>query len=440
MRQFNICLCGLGTVGGQLFTALHDAKHRSLLEQRSGARLHLHTVSARRPREYPLDKYRYTSDVLEAVKDPEINIVIETIGEIKMALALARETLKRGKHLITANKDLLAKHGDELFILAKQFSASIRWEAAVGGGIPVVQALHAGLFGNRIESIQGIINGTSNYVLSAMDEQKKDFDTALREAQDQGYAEANPDVDVNGMDAAHKLLLLAAIAWNVPLKGISPVRTKSIQQIQLEDINCAREFGYVIKPLAQASKNSADKVVLQVQPALVPNQNMLAKVHGAGNAVLIEGHMTGATFYIGPGAGGAPTCSALLADLGALVRGEGAGWMGSQHLPIGEFASKTDTGFENMHYLRFSVIDKAGVLSEITRATSKCGIGVEQVWQGDSAQQKNPAEHSNQGNPISVGFITKACHEKRIDDLLQQLQGKEFMCASPTHLHVQSPA
>ena len=430
-------MCGLGTVGGQLLKALLDPERTSLLELRSGAKLRLHTVSARRPRDYNLDAYNYTPNVLEAIAKPEIDVVIETIGGIDTALDLARQTLKQGKSLITANKDLLATHGDELFALARKNQCAIRWEAAVGGAIPVVHALCDGLSANNIHAIQGIINGTSNYVLSAMDEERKDFQTALKEAQEKGYAEADPSFDVDGIDAAHKLLLLAAVAWNVPLKGVQPIQTKSISTLSLQDMMLAREFGYAIKPLVQATQNATQEIELRVEPTLVPAQHLLAAISGATNCVRIEGDMSGTSLYLGAGAGGIETSSALLADLVAMANGKPASWIGYDNAKRAKFVSSSKDQLISMHYLRFSVIDQSGVLSQITAAMSKDGINVADVRQEHvPAEETRTSADAQASHEVSIAFITESCEEKRINKLLKTLQSKEFLRASPTHLHV----
>lgn len=436
MRQLNICLCGLGTVGGEVFKALNDPKRKSLLEQRAGVALHLHTVSARRAREYDLSAYRYTPNVVEAVRDDEIHLVIESIGGIDTALSLARDALTHGKHLITANKDLLANHGDELFALARKHKTTLRWEAAVGGGIPVVQALHSGLLANRIATIRGIINGTSNYVLSAMSEKGQDFDSALGKAQELGYAEADPSFDIGGMDAAHKLLLLAAVAWGVPLKGIEPVALESISKVTQADIFCAHELGYVIKPLALAMFNAENKVVLRVAPTLVSRQSGLSKVHGADNGIWIEGDMVGATAYLGAGAGGKATSSAMLADLGAHGRGESC-WFGTSGDT--ELAHNAHEQLTSAHYMRFCVEDKPGVLSDITSAISEHNINVAQVWQGKHPTQEGQSSANKQtlGGDASVAFITKPCEEVRVLALLEQMQRKSFLREPPVQLLAQ---
>lgn len=445
MKQLNICLCGLGTVGGAIFSALCDTERRRLLEQRAQTRLSLHTVSARRARDYPVHDYRYTTDVLEAAQRPDVDVVMEAIGGVDTALELARVAISNKKHLITANKDLLARHGSKLFADADRQDTAILWEAAVGGAVPVVQVLSNSMLANRIRRIEGIINGTSNYVMSAMSEHGQDFDVALRTAQELGYAEEDPGFDIDGVDAAHKILLLAGLAWGVPLEGIAAVACQSISEVKPVDLSCADEFDYVIKPLAIAELSDENTATLRVAPTLLPRQSTLATVRGSNNCVSILGDMADKTLLVGKGAGGAATCSAMLADLISLARGKGGGTMKTAQ---GQGATCTPQGHDEYvcpHYLRCSVADQPKVLSNITRRIGEHDINVARVWQQKRpGQSTDPhasrdADESPDGrepDTTVVALITEACEERRIAALLDELHEQPFMREAPVHLHV----
>lgn len=421
----------MGTVGGAVFGALDDDKRRQQLEHLTGSKLRLHSVGARRKRSYNLKKYHYSEDVLAVAKDPKVDVVMEAIGGVDVALEVARTAIANKKHLISANKDLLAQHGSELFAAAHKKGVAILWEAAVGGAIPVVQVLSRSVGVNRLERIEGIINGTSNYVLSAMAEKGQEFDAALAAAKKLGYAEEDPSFDVDGVDAAHKILLLSALAWGVPLEGVAGVACRSIAEVQQVDVLCAREFGYAIKPVAVAQLNGEKSVSLRVAPMLLPQQSALAMVRGAGNCVSISGDMAGNTLLVGQGAGGEPTCSAMLADLAALANGQEQSYMKVMSEQAGNAKLQTKEQLSCPHYLRCSVSDQTGVLSKITQCMSENDINVAQVWQQKSAKQKAATV---------VAFVTEPCEAARFESMLASLAKQPFMQAAPLHLHVDQRA
>ena len=385
-RAIRIGLLGLGTVGGGTVQLLH--RNRAELQRRIGRDITVCCAAVRDPerqRTCPTAGLRLYTDPLEVVRDPDVDVVVELMGGVESAGAAVQAAIESGKHVVTANKALIAERGNELFDAARRHAVMIGFEAAVAGGIPIIKVLREGLAGNRIESLVGIINGTCNYVLGAMDQEGADFDAALQAAQRCGYAEADPQTDVDGTDAAHKLTILAALAYGIPLQ-LSRVHREGITAISPVDIACARELGYCIKHLGVARRRE-DGIELRVHPALLPQQHILASVRGVMNAVLLCGNAVGDTLYYGPGAGAEPTASAVLADLLDIARAMSA--RTGQQVPSLAFqpdalldtpivpAAMTRTGY----YLRMQVDDKPGVLARVAGSFGESGISIEVVQQ-----------------------------------------------------------
>lgn len=412
-------MCGLGTVGSQVYLALRDSGRLALIKQRTACDMQLYSVASRSKKDFDLSKLSYHTDLLKAVSDPKIDVVMEAIGGTDTALDIARLALKNGKHLITANKDLLANYGDELFALASQQQVQLLWEASVGGAIPVVRALRDGLCGDNIQHIDGIMNGTSNYMLSAMT-RGEDFDQALQEAQELGYAEADPRADIDGIDAAHKLLLLTGLAWGVTLKGIKKISTQSIKAVEPIDIQCAKEFSYCIKPIAQASLNEHGQAILSVAPCLVAIAHPLSQLDGVNNGISINGDISGKTSYIGAGAGGSATAAAMLSDLCAI------GLNNHAITPQPRTTITTDDILLRSHYLRFIVKNQTGVLSTITSLFSHHNINLRQAWQ--------PVADSN--STTTVALITEACDYKQLQKLIVATQTIKTVLAPALRLDV----
>ena len=383
MKKIRIGLIGLGTVGTGFAKAL--ARNGPVIRQRFGIDLDLALVAEknrRAGREAPIPPSRRVRDAARLVRDPEIDIVVELIGGCGAAKRLIAEALRRGKHVVTANKALLAEHGRELFGIAQERGADLYYEASVCGAIPIVRALREGLASTRVASIFGIVNGTCNYILSRMTGSGIDFRAALREAQRLGYAEADPALDIDGTDSAHKLAILATLAsgsW-VPLGA---VYVEGIRRISAIDIRFAKEFGYVIKLLA-IYKQRAGQVEARVHPTLIPASHLLSLVGEAFNAVCVEGWPAGEIVLYGRGAGQAPTASAVLGDVIDIARNIGRGCCG--RVPpvaarVGAPRVRPVEEIETQYYLRFSVVDRPGVLARITGILGRQGISIASVLQ-----------------------------------------------------------
>jgi homoserine dehydrogenase len=377
-------LCGLGTVGGGTCRVL--SRNAADINARAGCEICITHVGARRDNpEHDTGTARVSRDIFEVARDPEIDILVELIGGTDTALELVREAIANGKHVVTANKALIAEYGNELFAEAEAAGVSIAYEAAVAGGIPIIKALREGLAGNQVQWLAGIINGTGNFILTEMREKGRDFAEVLAEAQELGYAEADPTFDVEGIDAAHKLVILAAIAFGMPLH-FDKVYTEGIGQLETRDVEYAEELGYRIKHLGIARRTAAG-IELRVHPTLIPEGRLLANVNGVKNAVLVEGDAVGPTLYYGAGAGAEPTASAVVADVIDLARNIAlqqscpitalgrrvADIVEQPVLPIGEVTSA--------YYLRMTAEDRPGVMSEVASIFSKSGISIEALIQ-----------------------------------------------------------
>jgi homoserine dehydrogenase len=385
-----IGLLGIGTVGGGTYDVL--TRNREEITRRVGRPLEITRVAdldlelARRLTRGEVD---VTDDALSVVRDPDIDIVIELIGGYTVALDLTLEAIANGKHVVTANKALLATHGNEIFAAAHEKGVMVAFEAAVGGGIPIIKALREGLVANRIEWIAGIINGTTNFILSEMRSRGVDFATALADAQARGYAEADPTFDVEGIDAAHKLALMSAIAFGIPVR-FDQVHVEGITGVEQIDIRYAEELGYRMKLLG-ITRRRPEGIELRVHPALVPESQPIASVEGVMNAVLVMGDAVGPTLYYGAGAGAQPTASAVIADLVDVARLITAD---PEHR-VPHLAFQPDRlsddpilpieDVETSYYLRLRVADQPGVLADITRILAEERISI------DAALQKEPA-------------------------------------------------
>lgn len=377
MTPLRVGLAGLGTVGGTVARLLLD--NAALLERRAGRRLDLARVASRTPKpDVDLGPATFETD-LGSLDADDIDVVVELIGGETAAKDVVVAAIDAGRHVVTANKALLAAHGEEIFASASRCRVSVGFEASVAGGIPIVNALRTGLAANRIDAIAGIINGTSNYILTAMEEEGLDFAAALGEAQRLGYAEADPTFDVEGIDAAQKLAILAALAFDATI-DFDGVHVEGISGIDIEDIRYARELGFSIKHLGLARLHDHG-VEARVHPALVPESVLISKVSGVMNAVMAHGDAVGSTLYVGPGAGGMPTASAVVADLVELARGT---------LPVPRPAGRRlpSLGVEGVdcaHYLKIPAIDQPGVFAEVADVLSRHEISIEAVIQRPQA-------------------------------------------------------
>jgi len=416
LKSVNIGICGLGTVGGGTFKVLND--NADLLATRAQAQLRLMHIGARRDNpNCPVGDTRLSRDIFEVVRDPEVDIVVELIGGTTVAKELVEEAIRNGKHVVTANKALIAEFGNELFALAEQHKVAVRYEAAVAGGIPIIKALREGLAGNRIEWLAGIINGTGNFILSEMREKGRAFSDVLAEAQALGYAEADPAFDVEGTDAAHKLVILAAIAFGTPLQ-FSQVFAEGITRLTPQDVDYAQELGYRIKHLGIA-KQSEQGVELRVHPTLIPEQQLLANVNGVKNAVLVEGSAVGSTLYYGAGAGAEPTASAVVADIIDLARDLAVGQspqvpsLGVASAAIRELPVVPMADVVCPWYLRMEAEDKPGVMSQVASLFSAEGISIEAL-----IQKAPPVGESR----VPVIVLTNEAAQGRLDAAVQAIE------------------
>ncbi len=405
MKPINVGLLGIGTVGGGTWTVL--TRNAEEITRRAGRPICITTVADRdldRARAVTQGKATLVDDAFAVVKDPQIDIVVELIGGTTIAKELVLAAIENGKHVVTANKALLAMHGNEIFAAAQRKGVMVAFEAAVAGGIPIIKALREGLTANRIQWLAGIINGTTNFILSEMRDKGLPFDTVLKEAQALGYAEADPTFDIEGNDAAHKATIMASIAFGVPMQ-YERAHIEGITKLDAVDIAYAEQLGYRIKLLGIARKRE-DGVELRVHPTLIPARRLLANVEGAMNAVLVQGDAVGPTLYYGQGAGDEPTASAVIADLVDVTRMHTAD---PEHrvphlafqpdqledlkvLPI----EQCRCGF----YMRMRVDDKPGVLADITRILADNEISI------DALIQKEPAEGESQTDVILLTHVT----------------------------------
>jgi homoserine dehydrogenase len=401
MKPIKIGLLGLGTVGGGTYSVLK--RNQAEITRRAGRGIEVAAVAVRdvaKARQLVGNELPVTSQPLDLVRHPDIDIVCELMGGHEPARTLVLEAIARGKHVVTANKALLARHGNEIFEAARARGVMVAFEAAVAGGIPIIKALREGLTANRIEWIAGIINGTSNFILSEMRAKGLPFEAVLAQAQRLGYAEADPSFDIEGIDAAHKLTLLASIAFGVPIR-FEAAYTEGIGRLAAADIKYAEQLGYRIKLLG-ITKRTAQGVELRVHPTLVPMQRLLASVEGAMNAVLVKGDAVGTTLYYGPGAGAEPTASAVVADLVDVTRMHTAD--PENHVPHLAFQADAMAAVPwlsiddtvTSYYFRMRVADQPGVLADIARILSDQRISIDALF------QREPGEGENQTDLIML--------------------------------------
>ncbi len=393
MKPVTIGILGLGTVGGGTATVLQ--RNAAEIARRAGRSIELVSASVRdinKKRNAELDNVKLTLDSNEIVDDPNIDIILELIGGTELAKELVLRAIENGKHIVTANKALIALHGNEIFEAAQRNGVTVAFEAAVAGGIPIIKAIREGLAGNQIEWLAGIINGTGNFILTEMRDKGRDFMDVLKEAQALGYAEADPTFDVEGIDAAHKLTILASIAFGVPLQ-FEKVYTEGISEITRADVEYAAELGYRIKHLGIARRVSAG-LEMRVHPTLIPHRRLIANVDGVMNAVLVRADAVGSTLYYGPGAGAEPTASAVVADLVDVVRalttdpGNRVPHLAFQPDAIQNIDVLSMDQVETAFYLRMQVQDQAGVLADVTQIFSDQNISIEAIVQKEEKDQQ----------------------------------------------------
>jgi homoserine dehydrogenase len=418
MNPVKVGLLGLGTVGGGTVNVL--TRNADEIARRAGRRIEITHAAAKSydPDVIPgLDRIVVGDDAFAVVDNPELDIVVELIGGYSPARELVLRAIQNGKHVVTANKALIALHGNEIFAAAQAKGVTVAFEAAVAGGIPIIKALREGLAANRIEWIAGIINGTGNFILTEMRDKGRDFDDVLAEAQALGYAEADPTFDVEGIDAAHKLTILGSLAFGIPLQ-FERTYTEGISRIEQQDVAYAGELGYRIKHLGIARKAERG-IELRVHPTLIPQRRLIANVDGVMNAVLIKGDAVGPTLYYGAGAGSLPTASAVVADIIDVTRvlttdpGNRVPHLAFQPTELADLPVLPMDEIETAYYLRIQAEDRPGVLARITSILGEAGISIEAV------KQKEPAEGETH---VPLVMLTHRVVEKHMDAAIGRIE------------------
>jgi len=433
MKSINVGLLGIGTVGGGTFAVL--ARNQEEISRRAGCAITMKMVADKdleRARRLVGGKAVVTADANEVVTHPDIDIVVELIGGTGVAKDLILKAIANGKHVVTANKSLLAQHGNEIFAAAQKKDVMVAFEGAVGGGIPIIKSLREGLTANRIEWIAGIINGTSNFILSEMRDKGSSFADVLKEAQGRGYAEADPTFDIEGVDAAHKLTIMAAIGFGIPMQFKSAY-IEGISKLAQIDIRYAGELGYRIKLLGIAKRKDKG-IELRVHPTLIPERRLIANVEGVMNAILVKGDAVGQTMYYGAGAGAEPTASAVVADLVDVARMLTADpehrvphlafqpdqLSSTPILPMGEV--------ETSYYLRLRVQDRPGVLADITRILADLQISI------DAMVQKEPHEGEDQ---VDIIMLTHMTVEKNVNAAIAKIEKLPVVVGKVTRIRLE---
>jgi len=432
MKEIGIGLLGFGTVGAGVVEGLQ--KNGDLLAARLGVRPVLRKIAdidLKSDRGVKVSRSMLTQDAVSVIKDPSIDIIVELIGGTRIAREFTRQALSLGKPVVTANKALLAEYGDDLFSLASSNKTTIGFEASVGGGIPIIRALKEGLVANKINRIYGILNGTCNYILTRMERENLDFDQALKEAQAAGYAEADPGLDIDGIDTAHKASILASLAYgfHVPMRA---THVEGIRGIAKTDIEYALGLGYRLKLLA-VIKNEQGGIEVRIHPTLIPVEHMLASVSGVFNAIMVKGDIVGQTLYYGRGAGRHPTASAVISDIADVSRALAFGGLNT----ISAFGKKGKVGkfrnpgsIEARYYLRVSLLDKPGVLGRLATVLGKRHISIASVLQ----------KEVKVGRHVPVVILTHRAKERDFAAALKTIDGMNFVGARTIRLRIEDLA
>jgi len=433
MIPIHVGLLGIGTVGTGTFSVLR--RNQEEISRRAGRGILIKAVADKdlaKARKVVGGEAETTDDAFALVRRPDIDIVVELIGGTKIAKDLILAAIENGKHVVTANKALLAVHGNEIFLAAQKKGVMVAFEAAVAGGVPIIKALREGLTANRIEWIAGIINGTSNFILSEMREKGSTFAEVLAQAQKLGYAEADPTFDIEGVDAAHKLTIMAAIAFGIPMQ-FDKVYTEGISKLTKEDIRYAEELGYRIKLLG-ITRRTAKGIELRVHPTLIPSKRLIANVEGVMNAILVKGDAVGPTLYYGAGAGAEPTASAVVADLVDVTRMHTAD--PEQRVPhlafqpdrMSDLPILSMEEVETSYYLRLRVLDRPGVLADVTRILADKSISI------DAMVQKEPSEGEEQ---VDIIMLTHLTVEKNINDAIKRIESLPVISGKVTRIRLE---
>lgn len=435
MEPVKVGLLGLGTVGGG--TARVLKRNFDEIARRAGREIRVvHAASRDISADFiPAEAQdcQLTTDAFEVVNNPEVDIVVELIGGYSPARELVLQAIANGKHVVTANKALIALHGNEIFAAAQEKGVMVAFEAAVAGGIPIIKAMREGLSANRIEWLAGIINGTGNFILTEMRDKGRDFADVLKEAQELGYAEADPTFDVEGIDAAHKLTILASLAFGIPL-NFDACYTEGISNITRADVAYAEAFGYRIKHLGVARRTDAG-VELRVHPTLIPERRLIANVNGVMNAVLVQGDAVGPTLYYGAGAGAEPTASAVVADIVDVTRTlttdseNRVPHLAFQPNALSDTPILPMSEIETAYYLRMQAEDRPGVLAEVTGILGEAGISIEAI------KQQEPEEGETQ---VPIVMMTHRVTEKQMDEAIARVEALESITGSIVRLRAET--
>jgi homoserine dehydrogenase len=433
MRPINVGLLGIGTVGGGTWQVL--SRNADEIRRRAGRAIRITQVADKAlalAKKIIRNKAKLTADAFEVVRAKDVDIIVELIGGTGVAKELVLEAIRNGKHVVTANKALLAKHGNEIFAAAQKKGVMVAFEASVAGGIPIIKALREGLAANRIEWIAGIINGTSNFILSEMRDKGLPFAAALADAQKRGYAEADPTFDIEGIDAAHKLTILSALAFGIPMQ-FKKAYTEGIAKLTSQDIRYAEELGYRIKLLG-ITKRTAEGIELRVHPTLVPTRRLIANVEGVMNGILVKGDAVGPTLYYGAGAGSLPTASAVVADLvdvTRLITADPEHRVPHLAFQPDQLSSVPILGIEQVetsYYLRMRVQDKPGVLADITRILADSKISI------DAMVQKEPGEGESR---VDIVMLTHRAVEKNVNRAMAKIERLATVVGSVTRIRLE---
>lgn len=431
MKQIGVGIIGFGTVGAGVADGL--LKHRDVMAKRLGVDIVLKKIADLdivTDRGVKIEEGILTTDAKSIVSDESVQIVVETIGGTGIAKTLVLEALNNGKCVVTANKKLLAEYGKEIFDTAAKNNVDIYFGAAVGGGIPIIRVMREGLAGNDIETIHGILNGTCNYILTRMENEGLPFDTVLKDAQRLGYAEANPSLDVDGFDTAHKACILATLAFGFQPK-VDDIQVNGIRNLAGEDVKYAADFGYRIKLLASVSRHG-DEVAVSVNPTLVPFTHMLSNVNDAFNAVMVKGDMSDYTMYYGRGAGRAPTASTVVGDIGDIARnlahGETRYERGAPDYAEGKVTLRAAGEISSKFYIRFLVADKPGAFGTIASILGKFSVSI------SAASQKAAAEDGKNAVPVVV--LTHTAKVSDLDNALAEIKASGVIADEPVALRI----
>jgi homoserine dehydrogenase len=433
MKPINVGLLGIGTVGGGTWDVLN--RNADEIQRRAGRAIRITHVADKETEKAKAivgDKARVVADAFEIVRGNDVEIVIELIGGYTIAKDLVLEAIGHGKHVVTANKALLATHGNEIFAAAQKKGVMVAFEAAVAGGVPIIKALREGLSANRIEWIAGIINGTSNFILSEMRDKGIAFEEALKDAQKRGYAEADPTFDIEGIDAAHKLTILSALAFGIPMQ-FKRAYTEGISKLTKADIGYAEELGYRIKLLG-ITRRAATGIELRVHPTLVPARRLIANVEGVMNGILVKGDAVGATLYYGAGAGSQPTASAVVADLIDVTRlvtadpEQRVPHLAFQPDQLSDAPVLAIDQVETSCYLRMRVLDEPGVLADITRILADSKISIEAMV------QKEPGEGERQ---VDIVLLTNRAVEKNVNQAIGKIERLSTVVGAVTRIRLE---